>query len=167
MSVDILGTSWDQCRSMVQYSFTSMETRRLVRTDSLQDGHLDSHAAPELWVLRMYPWWSLCTLYLLACQVRVTVGDSDLCYVCVTSFGRWLTSLFVHSPQEVWALLRFTLKTGFTGDCMRLKTSFTSDGKRLKTGFTGDCMRLKTSFTGDGKRSVSYTHLTLPTNHRV
>ena len=34
MSVDILGTSWDQCRSMVQYSFTSTETRRLVRTDS-------------------------------------------------------------------------------------------------------------------------------------
>ena len=33
MSVDILGTSWDQCRSMVQYSFTSTETRRLVRTD--------------------------------------------------------------------------------------------------------------------------------------
>ena len=22
---------------------------------------------------RMYPWWSLCTLYLHACQVRVTV----------------------------------------------------------------------------------------------
>ena len=34
MSVGILGTSWDQCRSMVQYSFTSTETRRLVRTDS-------------------------------------------------------------------------------------------------------------------------------------
>ena len=34
MSVDILGTSWDQCVSMVQYCFTSMETRRLVRTDS-------------------------------------------------------------------------------------------------------------------------------------
>ena len=28
---------------------------------------------------RMYPWWSLCTLYLHACQVRVTVGDSGLC----------------------------------------------------------------------------------------
>ena len=27
MSVDILRTSWDQCRSMVQYSFTSTETR--------------------------------------------------------------------------------------------------------------------------------------------
>ena len=36
MSVDILGTSWDQCESMVQYEyiFTSTETRRLVRTDS-------------------------------------------------------------------------------------------------------------------------------------
>ena len=34
MSVDILGTSCDQYRSMVQYSFTSTETRRLVRTDS-------------------------------------------------------------------------------------------------------------------------------------
>ena len=34
MSVDILGTSCDQCRSIVQYSFTSTETRRLVRTDS-------------------------------------------------------------------------------------------------------------------------------------
>ena len=34
MSVDILGTSCDQCQSMVQYSFRSMETRRLIRTDS-------------------------------------------------------------------------------------------------------------------------------------
>ena len=34
MSADILGTSWDQCRSVVQYSFTSTETRRFVRTDS-------------------------------------------------------------------------------------------------------------------------------------
>ena len=34
MSVYILGTSWDQCRSMVQYSFTSTETRKLLRTDS-------------------------------------------------------------------------------------------------------------------------------------
>ena len=34
MSSDILITSWDQCRSMVQYSITSTETRRFVRTDS-------------------------------------------------------------------------------------------------------------------------------------
>ena len=51
MSVDILGTSCDQCRSMVQYSFTSTETRRFVRVRTAQNGHLDSHTAPELWVL--------------------------------------------------------------------------------------------------------------------
>ena len=47
---------------------------------------------------RMYLWWSLCTLYLLACQVRVTVGDSGLCFwflrdvfrALVNSFACWL-----------------------------------------------------------------------------
>ena len=34
MSVDILGTSWDQCVSTVRYFFTSTETTRLVRTES-------------------------------------------------------------------------------------------------------------------------------------
>ena len=35
----------------------------------------------------MYLWWSLCTFYLHAHQVRVTVGDSGLCCcACVTSF---------------------------------------------------------------------------------
>ena len=29
--------------------------------------------------LRMYLWWSLCNLYLLACQMRVTAGHSGLC----------------------------------------------------------------------------------------
>ena len=39
--------------------------------------------------VRVYLWWSLCPLYLLACQARVTVGDSGLCCcVCVTSFER-------------------------------------------------------------------------------
>ena len=37
--------------------------------------------------LRMYLWWSLRILYLHACQVGVTVGDSGLCrslllYLC-------------------------------------------------------------------------------------
>ena len=30
------------------------------------------------------------------CQARVTVGDSGLCCVCVTSFERLLTPLLVH-----------------------------------------------------------------------
>ena len=33
--------------------------------------------------LRMCLWWSLCTLYLHACQVRVTVGHSGLCCLLV------------------------------------------------------------------------------------
>ena len=42
-----------------------------------------------LWtVLRMYLWWSLCTLYLHAHEVRVTIGDSCLCCTCVTYFER-------------------------------------------------------------------------------
>ena len=28
---------------------------------------------------RMYLWWNVCTLYLLACQVSVTVGNFGLC----------------------------------------------------------------------------------------
>ena len=34
MSIDILGSSWDQYMSVVQYSFTSTKTMRLVRTGS-------------------------------------------------------------------------------------------------------------------------------------
>ena len=40
--------------------------------------------------LKMYPRWSLCIIYLLACQVRVTLGESCLCccvpyYTCDVS----------------------------------------------------------------------------------
>ena len=43
---------------------------------------------------RMYLRWSLCSLYLHACQVRVTVGDSGLCCcTCVTYFQRLINSL--------------------------------------------------------------------------
>ena len=49
MSVDILGTSWDQCRSMVHYSFMSTETRRLVRTDSPGQPPRLSHSS---WTMR-------------------------------------------------------------------------------------------------------------------
>ena len=50
MSVDILGTSWDQCQSMVQYSFTSTETRRLVRTDSPGRPSRLSHNSWTMWI---------------------------------------------------------------------------------------------------------------------
>ena len=38
-----------------------------------------THTCSICYELRMYLWWSLWTLCLRACQVRVTVGDSGLC----------------------------------------------------------------------------------------
>ena len=46
--------------------------------------------------LRMYLWWSLCALYLHACQVRVTVGDSGLCCCTCVAYFEHKTDL---SPQ--------------------------------------------------------------------
>ena len=59
MSVDTLRTSWDQCRSMVQYSFTSTETRRLVRTDSPGRPPRLSHSS---WTRTVYSYISYITL---------------------------------------------------------------------------------------------------------
>ena len=58
--------------------------------------------------LRMYLWWNLCTLYLHAYQVRVTVGDRSLllylCYIfqaLVNSLLCWFcTSTRPHSVSE-------------------------------------------------------------------
>ena len=56
MSVDIFGTSWDQCRSKVQYSFTSTETGRLVGTDSPGRPPRLSHIS---WTM-MWVWTACC-----------------------------------------------------------------------------------------------------------
>jgi len=49
---------------------------------------------------RVYPWWSLCTLYLHACQVRVTKGDSGLCCCtcvkCISSANKLPSVLILH-----------------------------------------------------------------------
>ena len=46
MSVDILGTNYDQCLSMVQCCLTSTETIGLLGMGA-QDGHLDFYTAPN------------------------------------------------------------------------------------------------------------------------
>ena len=53
--------------------------------------------------------WGLCTLYLLACQVKLTVGDSGLCccVCCVTSFERQLAPLCVDSAGVLCAPVLF------------------------------------------------------------
>ena len=60
MLADILGTSWDQCRSMVQYSFTSTETRRLVRTDSPGRPPRLSHSS---WTMKWVNEWMKIYIY--------------------------------------------------------------------------------------------------------
>ena len=67
MSVDILGTSCDQCWSMVQYSFTSTETRRLDRTDNPGQPPRLSHSSWTmsvrikmeclLYLEKIWHWW--------------------------------------------------------------------------------------------------------------
>ena len=50
----------------------------------------------------MYLWWRLCTLYLHACQVGVTVGDSGLCCcTCVTCFEHKITPLCVNPASFI------------------------------------------------------------------
>ena len=65
MSVDILGTSWDQCRSTVQYNFTSTETRRLVRTDSPP---WLSHSS---WTMKAYQFFFTLIISILFCHFWV------------------------------------------------------------------------------------------------
>ena len=64
--------------------------------------------------LRMCLWWSLCTLYLLACQVRVNVGAQVFVVVFMCDVFRVLTP-FVDSAQAFWASLCFKSQSGL--DC--------------------------------------------------
>ena len=83
MSVDILRTSWDQCRSMVQYSFTSTETKRLVRTDSPGRPPRLSHSS---WTMRHSV--PTCLLYTTIGQLLIVVLQQTGRH-CDTMFGRW------------------------------------------------------------------------------
>ena len=55
MSLDILGTNYDQCRSMVKCCFTSTETVKLIRRKA-QDGHL-ARLSHSSWTLISLSWW--------------------------------------------------------------------------------------------------------------
>ena len=69
---------------------------------------------------KRYIWWSLCTLYLHACHVRVTVGNSGLCFVLV--YLSYVFQALINSLDSVRALwvsfcLRFvTEHSGQRGD---------------------------------------------------
>ena len=115
MSVDVLGTSCDQCRSMVQYSFTSTETRRLVRTDSPgrppRLSHSSSAAAshwkyPSLSPVLSCPWSPSCTgLHSFfavhsACPVTETRPGAEWCHTSQSPVRRKPRRL--HHLDPVW-----------------------------------------------------------------
>ena len=79
-------------RDSQNVSHGETETHRMCPMGRARDCALRSKSCH--WILV-----ELCTLYLLTCQVRVTVGDSGLCccYVCVASFECQLTPMCVDS----------------------------------------------------------------------
>ena len=89
MSVDILGTNCDRCRSMVQYSFTSTETRRLVRTDSpgrppqlsrsswtMCDETCPFTLVTNANVYNQLEWWNVPMKFDNKCQCRKTMSST-------------------------------------------------------------------------------------------
>ena len=85
----------------------NQHARELISTQNtwIQQQRPESPTVTLAWhaplVLRMYLRWNLCSLYLHACQVRVTVGDSCLCCcTCVMYFKCQLTPLCVN-----WGLI--------------------------------------------------------------
>ena len=72
------------------------------------------------WGLRMYLCWSLCTLYLHACQVRVTVSDSGL------SVLLYLCNIFWALTDSLvcWQLYNYTLPCCDSRGCGRSSPKF-------------------------------------------
>ena len=103
MSADVLGTSRDQRRSMVQYNFTSTETRRLVRTGS-------PGRPPRL----SYSSWTMTKIQgslLSSVFVLTTVWYCVDCVVECTMFWVWfsiqmiVTCLNERVPLRSWKVL--------------------------------------------------------------
>ena len=95
--------------------------------------------------MRMYLWWSLCTLCLHACQVRVTVGDSGLCCcICVTYFERKLTPLLVDTCTSFTNVCSRPVE--FKGGVCHTCASFTNVCSR-PVEFKGGVCHTCTSFT--------------------
>ena len=78
----ILGTSWDQCRSMVQYSFTSTEARRLVRTDSPGRPPPLSHSS---WTIGAVAQGHSCSLFITMVKVRLFCWWCCVCCIVLLS----------------------------------------------------------------------------------
>ena len=88
MSVDKCW-EWEEMNGSIKQYFKNPKKQKFSdqHTRELISARKTSHTFEDTY---MFLWWSLCTLYKLhACQVRVTIGNSDICCcTCVTSFKR-------------------------------------------------------------------------------
>ena len=96
MSPDILGTSWDQCQSMVQYSFTSTETRRLVRTDSPGRPPRLSHSSWTIRIMTFTPGWKH-RLYTIKSRINLAQFP---CAKSLRTLKLWCQKNRAHSPGK-------------------------------------------------------------------
>ena len=88
---------------------------------------------------QVYLWWSLCTLCLHTCQVRVTVGNSGLCcWTYITYLERWLTPLFFNVNNHSYLPLTQTPLTVFlihsspsSASCPTFSSSFSWSSSSL------------------------------------
>ena len=95
MSFDILGTSWDQCVSMVHYCFTSTQTIRLVRTESPGRPPQFSHSS---WTLMDCHVRGPTYIYTSICK---SLAVCEWCHVSVLqSRTRWIHSLSAASHTQ-------------------------------------------------------------------
>ena len=96
-------------------------------------------------LLRMYLWWSLCTLYLHACQVRVTIGDSGHCVCfelpCLLIFNK---AKFTESVCYIW-LWKSNIGPRIWNSLppdLRHCSTLSSFKAKLKTVCVGACMHV-------------------------
>ena len=137
----ILGTSWVQCWSMVQYSFMSTETRRLVRTDSPGWPPRLSHVS---WTTSEYMY--IVTIVLVSSIYQVH-SSRFCCLSLLTS-----TLLFFTSVVKRKTSISNTLQ--YTNVCdiklrlnmrLRMWAAHTVDALDLCTIFSGTLLSLKTT----------------------
>ena len=106
MSVDILGTNCDQCRSTVQCCFTSTETVRLIRTGSPGRPPRLSHSSWTLTCLIYLPLWSTVRYRFQRCFICLRLStdfNSALFTSCLeTQSDQILTVFYLPLWNTVW-----------------------------------------------------------------
>ena len=103
---------------------------------------------------RVCLWSRLCPLYLLACQVRVTIGSSGLCSVYVMAFEHLLAPFVFWCYTGSLGLIPFQIIIGFMTKTIVIQTR-TEQSKMCISQFKG---AVHTSSSWLIKRTHTHTH---------